>query len=85
MPIAELMIRRVQFIRRTKEAANQAACAENTRGYHLEYGNSWFNNRETDDAYYKFRSYNSCNYTSSEPVTGEEDELQVQSNLYLVQ
>ena len=46
----ELMIRRVQFIRRTKEAATQAACAGNTRGYHSGYGNSWFNNRENDDA-----------------------------------
>ena len=34
----ELMIRRVQFIRRTKEAATQVACAGNTRGYHSEYG-----------------------------------------------
>jgi len=32
----ELMIRRVQFIRRTKEAATQAACARSTRGYHSE-------------------------------------------------
>ena len=30
----ELMIRRVQFIRKTKEAATQAACAGNSRGYH---------------------------------------------------
>jgi len=52
----ELMIRRVQFVRRTKEAATQAACAGNARGYHSEYGNSWFNNRENDDAYYMFRS-----------------------------
>ena len=51
----ELMIRRVQFIRRTKEAATQAACAGNIRGYHSEYGNSWFNNRENDDAYVMFR------------------------------
>ncbi len=36
----ELMIRWVQFIRRTKEAATQAACAGNTREYHSEYGNS---------------------------------------------
>jgi len=36
----ELMIRRVKFIRRTKEAATQAACAGNTRRYHSEYGNS---------------------------------------------
>ena len=34
----ELMIRRVQFIRRTKEAATQAACAGNTRGYHSIMG-----------------------------------------------
>ena len=34
----ELMIRRVQFIRRTKEAATQAAYAGNTRGYHSDYG-----------------------------------------------
>ena len=54
----ELMICRVQFIRRTKEAASQAACAGNTRGYHSKSGNSWFNNRENDDAYYIFRSYN---------------------------
>ena len=33
----ELMIRRVQFTRRTKEAATQAACAGNTRGSHSEY------------------------------------------------
>ena len=63
----ELMIRRVQFIRRTNEAATQAACAGNSRGYHSEYGNSRFNNRENDDAYYMFRSYNNCYYSSSEP------------------
>jgi len=34
------MIRPVKFIRRTKEAATQAACAGNTKGYHSEYGNS---------------------------------------------
>ena len=71
----ELMIRRVRFKRRTKEAATQAACAGNTRGYHSEYGNSWFNSRENDDAYYMFRSYNNCYYYSSEPVPDEEDEL----------
>jgi len=47
----ELMIRRIQFIRRTKEATTQAVCTENARGYHLEYGNSRFNNRENNDAY----------------------------------
>jgi len=31
--------------------------------------------RENDDAYYMFRSYNNCYYSSSEPVTDEEDEL----------
>ena len=71
----ELMISRVQFLKRTKEAATQAACAGNTRGCHSEYGNSWFNNRENDDAYYMFRSYNNCYYSSSKPVTDEEDEL----------
>ena len=69
------MIRPVQFIRWTKGAATQAACAGNTRGYHSEYGNSWFNDRENDDAYYMFRSYNKCYYSSSEPVTDEKDEL----------
>ena len=34
----ELMIRRVQFIRRTKESATQAACAGNTIRYDSEYG-----------------------------------------------
>ena len=58
----------------TKEAATQAACAGNTRGYHSEYGNSWFNNRENDDAYYMFRSYNDCYNSSSESVSDEEDE-----------
>jgi len=71
----ELMIRRVQFIRRTKEVATQAACAGKTRGYYSEYGNSCFNNRENDDAYYMFRSYNNCYYSSSEAVSDEEDEL----------
>ena len=41
----------------------------------LKNGSSWFNNRENDDAYYMFRSYNNCYYSSSEPVTDEEDEL----------
>jgi len=71
----ELMIRRIQFVRRTKEAATQATCAGNTRGYHSEYRNSWFNSRENDYAYYMFRSYNCCYYPSSEPVSDEEDEL----------
>jgi len=48
---SELMIRRVLLIGRTKEAATQAACAGNARGYHSEYGNSRSNNRENDDAY----------------------------------
>jgi len=33
-------------VRRTKEAATQAACAGNARGYCSEYGNSWFNDKE---------------------------------------
>ncbi len=69
----ELMIRRVQSISRTKEAATQAACVGSTRGYHSEYGNSWFNNRENDDANYIFRSYNNCYFSSSDPVTDEEE------------
>jgi len=69
------MIRRVQFIIRTKETATQAACAGNSRGYHSGYGNSWLNNRENDDAYYMFRSYNNCYYPPSEPVTDDKDEL----------
>ncbi len=40
----ELMIRRAQFIRRTKETATQVACARNARRYNSEYENSWFNN-----------------------------------------
>jgi len=51
----EWMIRRLQFRKRTKEAAAQAACAGNARGYHSEYGNSWFNNRENEGANYMFR------------------------------
>jgi len=42
----ELMVRRVQIIRRRKEAATQAACTGNARGYNSVHGNSWFNNRE---------------------------------------
>ena len=38
-------------------------------------GNSLFNDRENDDADYMFRSYKNCYYSSSEPVTDEEDEL----------
>jgi len=35
---SELVIRRVQFIRRTKEAATQAACAGNNMKYHSDMG-----------------------------------------------
>ena len=31
--------KKIQFIRRTKEAATQATCAGNTRGYNSEYRN----------------------------------------------
>jgi len=68
----ELMIRRVQFRRGTKEAATQAACAGNMRGYPSEYMGLY--GSITDDAYYMFRSCNNCYYSSSEPVTDEEDE-----------
>jgi len=70
---SELMILRLQFIRRTKDAATQVACAQNGRGYYSEYGNSWFNKRKNDDGYYMFRSYNNCYYSSSEPVTDEDE------------
>jgi len=50
-------------------------CGERKNKKDSEYGNSRFNNRENDDAYYMFRSYNNCYYSSSEPVTDEEDEL----------
>jgi len=69
----ELIISRVQFIRRTKEA--QAACTGDARGYYLEYGSSWLNNRENDDACYMLRSYNNCYYSSAEPVTDQEDKF----------
>ena len=71
----KLMIRRVKLIWRTKEAATPAACARNNREHHSEYGNAWFNNWENDDAYYMFRLFNTCYYSSSEPVRDEEDEL----------
>jgi len=32
-----------------------------TEGFH-EYGNSWFNNRDNEDAYNMFRSYNNEYY-----------------------
>ena len=71
----ELMIIRVECIRLTKEATTQAACTGSARGYHSEYGNSWYSNRENDDAYYMVRSYSDCYYPSSEYVIDEEDEL----------
>ena len=64
-------------MRRTKEAATQAACAGNTRGYHSEYGNLWFNNRENDDAYYMLRSCNNCYYYSIEPVSDKSNNYKV--------
>jgi len=60
MTQTELMIRREQFIRRTKEAAAQAAYVGDARGYHSEYGNSWVNYRENDNAYYIYRLYIIC-------------------------
>ena len=58
----ELLIRRVQFIRSTRNGAHAAACAGPPRGYCHEYGNSWFNNRDNEDAYNMFRSYNNEYY-----------------------
>jgi len=59
----------------------QAACAGNTRGYYSEYGNSWFNKRENNDAYLCLDHIT----TATTPVTDEEIELWLQSNLHLVQ
>ena len=55
---SDLLIRRIQFIRSTRNAAHAAACAGPQKGYYHEYGNSWFNNNENEDAYNMFRSYN---------------------------
>jgi len=68
----ELLIRRVQFIRSTRNGAHTAACAGPPRGYFHEYGNSWFNNRENDDAYNMFRSYNN-EYYQHDDADGESD------------
>jgi len=65
----------VQFVRRTKGATTQAAFAGKAIGYYSEYWNSWFNNRENEDANYMLRSYNNFYYSSFEAVTDEEDEL----------
>jgi len=58
----ELVIRRVQF---SRKLGSMRWIPEE---YHSEYGNSWF-------SYYIFRSYNNCYYSSSDPVSDEEDEL----------
>ena len=55
---SNLLICRIQFIRSTRNGAFAAACAGPPRGCFHEYGNSWFNNRENDDAYNMFQSYN---------------------------
>ena len=63
------------FVRRTKEAASCNSGSMRWKyHYHSEYGNSWFNNMENDDAYHMFRPYNNCYYSASEPITDEEDE-----------
>jgi len=49
----DLMIRRVQFMRKTKDAATQVACSRNARGYYLKYGSSRFNNRRN---YFDYRT-----------------------------
>ena len=69
---SDLLIRRIQFIRSTRNAACAAACAGPPRGYFHEYGNSWFNNRENDDAYNMFRSYNNEYFRHDEEDDGFE-------------
>jgi len=69
----ELLIRRVQFIRSTRNGAHAAAYAGPPRGYFHEYGNSWFNNRENDDAHNMFRSYNN-EYYQHDDADGESDD-----------
>jgi len=59
--------------KKEKRGCYSAACAGDARGYYSEYWSSWFNNRENDDVYYMFRSYSNCYYSSSEPVTDQED------------
>ena len=58
---SEILIFLVVFIRRTKDAASEAACAGNVGRYNSEYRNSWFNNSENDEASSMFRSFNNCN------------------------
>ena len=55
---SDLLIHWIQFIQSTRNPAYAAACAGPPRGYFHEYGNSWFDNRENDDAYNMLRSYN---------------------------
>jgi hypothetical protein len=45
----ELLLKRVQYIRNSKEGATAAAQNGQTRGYFNEYGNSTFNDRENAD------------------------------------
>ena len=71
----ELMIRRVQFIRRTKEAATQAACAGNSRGYMGTHGSITGKTMTRIICFDHITTATTCVYSSSEPVTDEEDEL----------
>jgi len=75
---SELMICRVQFIRKTNEVATQASCPVNARGFYSKHGCSWFNRKMMT---HMFRSYKNCYNSSSEPVTDEEDEFCLWSNL----
>mmetsp|Transcript_19144 Transcript_19144/g.24834 ORF Transcript_19144/g.24834 Transcript_19144/m.24834 type:complete len:86 (-) Transcript_19144:60-317(-) len=60
-----------QFITRTKEPTKHTTRAGNARGYHAKVGNSCFNNKVNDYAYYILQSYHNCYYSSSEPVIDE--------------
>ena len=48
---SDLLNYRLQFIQSTRNGTYAAACAGPPQGYFHEYGNSWLNNRENDDAY----------------------------------
>ena len=41
--------------------------------------------RENDDAHNMFRSYNNCYFSSSEPVTDEDDEFYLRSSSITVE
>ena len=53
---SELLLRRLQFIRNSPEAAYSAATAGARRSYNSEYGSSAFSDKENADSYSNFRS-----------------------------